>query len=508
MRRLFLKIFLWFWGAMIFIALALYGFVTTTRPDPLPDPWRESTSEVLATRGAAAVAAWESLGQAALSDSLARKETRSRLWLFDERDRELSGRRQSARGERSRANRARRDDSQDDGPIADWLRLRHALRPETLKVLRRDALKSEETVFYLAPPRVLAARSVLSASGKRYVLQAMLPVPRFGRLVAEPSTQWLGIAMVLALSGLVCWGLVRYLTSPMTALRAATEQLASGDLTARTGAGAQRRRDEVADLGRDFDAMAERIEDLVLAQRRLLGDISHELRSPLARLSMALALARRAVEIKSEGGEINTALDRIKRETGRLNTLIEQLLQLVRLESGDAGNSAGDNTAPLDLEALVREVVADADFEARGSGRSVHLAQSDSCHAGGSENLLRSAIENVVRNAVRYTAPETAVEVSLICEATHALIRVRDRGPGVPPETLGELFRPFYRVADARDRESGGVGLGLAITQRAVASCGGTVTAQNADGGGLLVEISLPIRALQEEANEKVRLNK
>jgi len=270
-------------------------------------------------------------------------------------------------------------------------------------------------------------------------------------------------------------------------------------LTARTGAGARRRRDEVADLGRDFDAMAERIEDLVLAQRRLLGDISHELRSPLSRLSMALALARRAVENKSDDSEIGTALDRIKRETGRLNTLIEQLLQLVRLESGDAGLAA----APLDLEPLVREVVADADFEARGAGRSVTMLQGDSCHSSGSADLLRSAIENVVRNAARYTAPETAVEVHLICEESHAVIRVRDRGPGVPPETLGELFRPFYRVADARDRESGGVGLGLAITQRAVRSCGGTVTAHNAQSGGLLVEIRLPLRAPQAGTQEK-----
>jgi two-component system sensor histidine kinase CpxA len=260
-----------------------------------------------------------------------------------------------------------------------------------LPAVRRHALKSDEPVFVMSGPRVLAAQRVKSSNGKSYVLQALLPRPRFGRPAADPGRQLLGVLIVLAMSGLVCYGLVRYLTAPLVSLRAATHQLAAGDLAARTGAAQRARRDEVADLGRDFDSMAERIETLVLAQRRLLGDISHELRSPLSRLSMALALARRYVEQSAPETEINGALDRIKREAGRLNALIEQLLQLARLEGGEVKVE----NAPLDLEQLVHDIVTDADFEARASNRTVRVTQSGACRITGSLDLLRSAVENV-----------------------------------------------------------------------------------------------------------------
>jgi two-component system sensor histidine kinase CpxA len=306
---------------------------------------------------------------------------------------------------------------------------------------------------------------------------------------------------MLATSGLVCYGLVRYLTAPLVSLRAATTRLAAGDLAARTGAAEHSRRDEVADLGRDFDAMAERIEALVVAQRRLLGDISHELRSPLARLSIGLALARRYATNGAATEQIDAAFERIKRETTRLNLLIEQLLQLVRLE----GDSVTSEHQTVDLEQLLREVVGDANFEVQGvhasnaDRRAVLATRCSPCRTSGSAELLRSAVENVVRNAVRYTRPDTVVEVSLHCEPagngqrSTAVICVRDHGEGVPAEALENLFRPFYRVADARDRESGGVGLGLAITERAVRSHGGSVSAANEPEGGLVVQMRLPI---------------
>jgi two-component system sensor histidine kinase CpxA len=196
--------------------------------------------------------------------------------------------------------------------------------------------------------------------------------------------------------------------------------------------------------------------------------------------------------------EIDNAFERIKRETGRLNTLIEQLLQLVRLESGETetGHEA------VDLDTLVRDVVADAAFEGQESERETRLVASEDCWTTGNADLLRSALENVTRNALRYTPPNSRVEVSLELESPHdettpneigtAVIQVRDYGEGVPPAALEQLFRPFYRVAEARDRESGGIGLGLAITERAIRSHGGSVTACNAPGGGLLVELRLP----------------
>jgi two-component system sensor histidine kinase CpxA len=224
------------------------------------------------------------------------------------------------------------------------------------------------------------------------------------------------------------------------------------------------------------------------SQKRLLHDISHELRSPLACLKIALELAR-----QSDGDEAIWALDRIEREADRLNDLIGQLLTLARLE----GKSPVVDAEGVDLKRLLDEVVFDADFEARSRNRAVSIVASPDCLIVGNEQLLRSAIENVVRNAVSYTAEGTAVEVSLRCEDdggnSQAIISVLDQGAGVPQAALADIFRPFYRVADARDRQSGGIGLGLSISQRAVEIHGGAVKACNASGGGLLVEIILPI---------------
>jgi two-component system, OmpR family, sensor histidine kinase CpxA len=271
-------------------------------------------------------------------------------------------------------------------------------------------------------------------------------------------------------------------------LRAATRRVAGGDLKARVGPAIGKRRDELADLGRDFDLMAERIESLMMAQHRLVSDISHELRSPLARLGVALELARQRA-----GDEAKSPLDRIEREADRLNELIEQLLTLSKLEIGNQPAPG----RPVDLELLVRQIASDADYEARDRNRVARVVASESWVTTGSEELLRRAVENVVRNAVRYTAENTEVEISLRREPPSlAVITVRDHGPGAPESSLMDIFRPFYRVADARDRQTGGVGLGLAIAERAVKLHGGTVSASNAPDGGLIVEIKLPAAPL------------
>jgi two-component system sensor histidine kinase CpxA len=302
------------------------------------------------------------------------------------------------------------------------------------------------------------------------------------------------LAMAL-IGGLFCYWLARHLTSPVAKLRAATRELANGNLSVRVGPTLGRRRDELASLAADFDEMAEKIQLLLDRQRRLLGDISHELRSPLARLNVALELAR-----QRSGVEATSALERIQREAEILNEMIGQLLALTRLESG----AEEIKKVELDLASLVREVVKDADFEARARSRSVRLAATEPVMIEGVPNLIRRAIENVIRNAVHYTAERTEVEIKLFTasEATpqsagkpdneHAVIIVRDHGPGVPDEALNEIFRPFYRVDEARDREAGGVGLGLAIAERAVRLHGGTVSAKNAPDGGLIVTLALP----------------
>jgi signal transduction histidine kinase len=229
--------------------------------------------------------------------------------------------------------------------------------------------------------------------------------------------------------------------------------------------------------------MAEKFETLITSPRRLLGDISHELRSPLARLNVALELARQRA-----GEEASGALQRIQREAENLNEMIGQLLALTRLE----GEAEGVNKISFDLAQLILDIVDDADYEARNRNRSVRLEAPEACPLLGNEQLLRRAIENVVRNAVQYTAEATTVEVKLVC-GVQTTVTVRDHGSGVPAEVLDKLFRPFYRVDEARDRNSGGTGLGLAIAERAVRLHGGTVEAANVATGGLAVTIILPV---------------
>jgi len=366
----------------------------------------------------------------------------------------------------------------------------------------------------------LLARPVTTAGGGEYVLVAeLLPRPPpeslFHPFMHVPIIHVLAMIFV---GGLFCYGLARHLTSPVAKLRAATQELANGNLSARVAPAMGNRRDELASLGADFDLMAERIESLINSQRRLLGDISHELRSPLARLNVALELARQRA-----GADAASALERIQHEAENLNEMIGQLLALTRLESG----AEGLKKTAFDLVELVTAITDDARFEAGSRNRSVRLKTSGRCTTVGNELLLRRAIENVVRNAMQYTAEGTEVEIELDClnrsgieesdeelsdtkykaqssrftgsgsesDANQrlAVITVRDHGEGVPENALVEIFRPFYRVDDARDREAGGVGLGLAITDRAVRLHGGSVGAANEPSGGLVVTIVLPL---------------
>jgi two-component system sensor histidine kinase CpxA len=279
---------------------------------------------------------------------------------------------------------------------------------------------------------------------------------------------------------LLCYALASYLSSPIVKLRQATRKFAEGDLHTRLDI---KRRDELGDLAREFDEMAERIETLVASEKRLTQDISHELRSPLARLNVALELARSRANPETSG-----FIERIETESYRLNEMISRLLVLSKLEN----RSENFEKREINLTRLFEQIVTDADFEAQANEKSVKIMQKDAVKVTGNENLLRSAIENVLRNAVRYTKEETAVEVSIVKQNKRAVVSVRDYGAGVPEEELEKLFRPFYRVHAARERKTGGIGLGLAIAERAVHAHQGTIKARNTEEG-LAVEISLPI---------------
>jgi two-component system sensor histidine kinase CpxA len=257
--------------------------------------------------------------------------------------------------------------------------------------------------------------------------------------------------------------------------------LAEGDLQTRVADQLGRRNDELGKLARDFDDMAERIESLVRSQQRLSRDVSHELRSPLARMNVALGIAK-----QKASPDVAAQLERIESEADRLNQMIGRILTLSKLESGADDYEKGS----VDIGDLVASVADDADFEARPLGKYVTMKGDGTCMVEGNETLLRSAVENVLRNAVRYTKEGTAVEVSVVPNGERVKVLVRDHGGGVPAEELENLFKPFYRVGEARERSTGGIGLGLAIADRAIAAHDGTISARNI-GDGLEIEIGL-----------------
>ncbi len=328
--------------------------------------------------------------------------------------------------------------------------------------------------------RHLLVRPVTTPDGRQLAVAASrVAPPRLVDLV-EPHALIAPLAALLLATGLFAMWLARHLTSPVAALRAATRQLAAGVLDSRVGPPTSTRRDEIGDLARDFDGMAARIQSLVEGHQRLLRDVSHELRSPLARLGVALELARNTGSPKH--------LDRIATESERLETMIASLLEVSRLE---ASNEAAQ-TFPLDT--LVSDVCQDASVEAGAREVAMECTRTETdLQIHGHMKLLRSAVENVVRNAIRHTAAGSSVEIQLLREGSEAVISVRDHGPGVPDAALEHLFEPFFRVEDARERERGGVGLGLAITDRAVRQHGGRAEANNHPDGGLLVRIILPL---------------
>lgn len=301
------------------------------------------------------------------------------------------------------------------------------------------------------------------------------------RMVARLSVH--DFSLFLIAGGVFCYFVGSYLTGPLQKLGEAAAAIAQGRLDTRVDPSLKKRKDEIAALARNFDRMAERIEALVEGQRRLLGDVSHELRSPLSRLMVALSLVKQGPP--EESGE---NLDRIGIEARRLDTLIGQLLTLTRIDTGVDRKSP----ALFDLANLVQEIASDADFEARARNRRVVVEHADACQIRGFEESMRSAIENVMRNAVRHTAEGTAVVIALRREGKEAVLEVRDSGPGVPSEMLFAIFLPFQRVADGA---SDGAGLGLAIARRAVEIHGGRIEARNLPQGGLVVEIRTPLAA-------------
>ena len=457
MRSLFLRIFVSLWLAMVLVGAVLVvtsPFFTKSRP--ALEEWHqdaetsvrkrvENVSGHLAARGVDGF----QMGRGSGRGRRGGPHGSAPVFIFDGEGRELRG--QEA--------------------------------PQEALDLAKRTLAAGQEQSERAGTLYLVARPVVDPDGHQLVVVAAHhSPPRLVHLLEPRALGWRLAVLALVVGGLSFW-LARYLSSPVAPLRHATRQLSGGDLSARVEGMLVHRRDEIGELARDFNAMAERIEFLVGSQQRLLRDVSHELRSPLARLVVALELAR------SKTGEAATRpLDRIEREAARLDELIGKLLLLERLEAGEGDEAA----VKIEVGALLAEVVADAGFEAAADGSEVRFESAAEGWVTHHRDLLRSALDNVIRNAVHYTEPGSVVDVDLATDDEGVTVMIRDHGPGIGADELERIFEPFYRVEEARDRSSGGVGLGLAIAARAVRAHGGTISAANHPEGGLVVTVRLP----------------
>ncbi len=450
--KLFVKIFLWFLAAIALMVGVIIFVTRTFQTQPMVSRFERSTRNQLTVNSGTATQIVNAEGEAGLRTFLSRLRDQEPprpvslvaadgvVWFGDPVD-----------------------------------------APGTAELIKRTLTSSAVETDFSSEERSLGAAPVNFPDGRRYILMFQWERQPPQALFWGSTPSYVRLAGLLITAVVLCYWLALYLTSPIRKLREATNKLADGDLKTRVATRVGRRRDEIADLARDFDVMAERIESLITSQQRLNRDISHELRSPLARLNVALEIAKR-----KSNPETLPIFERIEMESTRLNEMISRLLTLAKLESG----AEDVERVRLDFAEIVRDVAADADFEAQANGKFVEVSSADSCPIMGSENLLRSAVENVLRNAVRYTAERTVVDVSLKSNNGHAILRISDHGGGVPEDELPNLFRPFYRVGEARERKTGGIGLGLAIAERAVKAHKGTIIAKN-HNGGLLIEIGL-----------------
>lgn len=446
--RLFWKIFIPFWilqtCIMLFVAYRVHASFGPDRPW-----WVQPERRAVPVLARYATWRYSTRGQDGLRELLhdIALDKRSAYWLFDDKMNELSGFWMPA-------------DAHD----------------AILRALQSQGMAKGRSGTFIV-------EKLTDPKGRTFVFAGEFFIPPLLRSL--PGSLLIVIFLSSLLTSLVCAVVARYLTRPILRLRDAAHAIARGNLDARAGVSGSTRRDEIADLVEDFDTMAEEIRDLVDSNKRMLMGASHDLRSPISRIRVALSLASTAHE-----PERKELLDRIEIELLRLNGMIEQILTVARLESGQIKPTS--NT--LSLNQVIGEAVEDARFEASQSNVEIVYSENwPELSMVGEENMLRSAFENVLRNAIFYSGENGRVELSVAIEDRLARVSVRDNGPGVPEAALPKLFNPFYRVDDARGTSTGGSGLGLSIVSLAVKAHNGAVRAQNLNLRGLEIIIELPL---------------
>jgi two-component system sensor histidine kinase CpxA len=409
--------------------------------------WIQPSRQVMPDLGRDAAATYETGQQAALRILLDRLSLKGRTtyWLLDDSGHELSGR-----------------------PLPDEVR---RLIGEATQ--REGSVRSDDFSVAIAP--------VDTGHSKYLLVTQFVPPPLSERVPGDILwTMKLGTLV----SAILCLIIAHYLSKPIERLRDATNELARGNLDIRVGRSIGNRRDEIADLVRDFDSMAGELRILLQNERNLLTGVSHELRSPIARMRLALALAR-----SGEPQETEEMLDRIEQDTIQLDSMLERILTVARLESGQQKL----RLESCSLNEIVDDVLQDARFEAASVNAEISYTADPDLRLEGDPALLRSVVENLVRNAIFYSGEGGRITVSLRRDDGFASFTVRDNGPGVPEEALPLLFKPFYRVDNARGTQTGGMGLGLAIVRNAVLAHGGTVVAGNVVPHGLRMDVRLPV---------------
>lgn len=337
---------------------------------------------------------------------------------------------------------------------------------------RPDLHQTEFNIFGL--PKTLNGKLTIItwSNDGRYAL-VLVVTPPLGMIWFLP---FFGITGLLLIA--LAWQLSSGIVAPLLKVAATVERFGRGDLSARL---ASRRKDEIGRVSRAFDGMAERIETLLTAERRLLQDVSHELRSPLARLSFATELMKNAPDQEA-------AAARVQREVERLTRLVQTLIEVTSAE----GDPASRKREKVDIAALLQEIVEDCAFEVKVRDVHIEAVSTSQAIVEGDLELLRRAIENVLRNAIRYSPEHTSVAVELAEKGENVTVTIRDLGPGVPEDKLARIFDPFFRVSDSRDSADGGMGLGLSIARRAIFVHHGQIHAENASPG-LKVTLTVPL---------------
>lgn len=334
---------------------------------------------------------------------------------------------------------------------------------------------------YIGPAKIVK-------DNKAYLMFISSPQPGGLLRVVRHEYPGLFLFFLISFSGSLCYLFVRSLLKPIVQLQKASKLMASGDLAARVGT-ASLRMDEIGQLGRDFNGMSEKVEILLNGQKRLLADISHELRSPLARLQLSIGIAQQNnTDVRSDS---NVALERIEKEASQIESMIAQVLMLSRLDSQQ--NIL--NLQEVSLIHLMSPIIDDVKFEAEQKQKELNYQCDIDTHLSIDPQLLSSAIENILRNAIHYS--KSCIHISVVKENDLLIWTIKDDGDGMEEEQLKRIFEPFYRSSTARDRNSGGVGLGLAIAYRAIIQHQGHLMVKNSIDGGLEVKITLPLISSQ-----------